>query len=66
MSKLSFEAYGAIVYRLGRGPFKAERRVRLPLVLPRILKPLFGAAFLLLQVVFNKCCNDARVQGRAF
>ena len=26
---------GAIVYRLGRGPFKAERRVRFPLALRR-------------------------------
>ena len=26
--------HGAIVYRLGRGPFKAERRVQLPLALP--------------------------------
>jgi hypothetical protein len=27
-------SHGAIVYRLGRGPFKAERRVRFPLALP--------------------------------
>ena len=33
-SRYSAHTDGPIVYRLGRGPFKAERRVRLPLGLP--------------------------------
>jgi hypothetical protein len=31
------KARGAIVYRLGHRPFKAERRVRFPLALQRTL-----------------------------
>ena len=37
------QAHGAIVYRLGHRPFKAERRVRFPLALP--LKPVTTGFF---------------------
>ena len=30
--------YGAFVYQLGRGPLKAERRVRFPYALPKWLR----------------------------